>query len=354
MGHNRSLHDVSLHDVVSYRAVLCSVVLMIGLLLAACIAPTPGATLPQPAAAAVSGDGSPVTALAFSPNGRWVVAGHANGAVEIVDAPSAAAAEESAGTARRTLGAHAGRVAHVAVAGDAGLVASAGQDKQVVVWPVSGGDGAALGEAVNQANSLDFSPLRPDLAVAYWQQVELWDAGDPAAAPRTLQQRVPSTALARYLPDGVTLAVAQANTGRAQSAIFVERLPSGETLQTLSIPAPAQALALSADGARLAAADAAAVHLWTLGQGQAPAWSAPAADVRTLAFSADGSELATVARETGEVQVWNSADGALLRSASTGERVNFHAALAPDLSMVAIGLADGAVRFMPLPVQEAP
>lgn len=327
--------------------------LLATLLLAACAAAAPVSPLAQPISLVTGGEGSSVTALAYSPDGRWVIAGHANGAVEIVDAPVTTGSEERTGTVRRLLGAHAGRVADIAVAADGSLVASAGEDKQVMVWPVSGGDGAALGAAVNQVNSLAFSPLRPDLAVAYWQQVEIWDAGDPTAGPRVLQQRVPSTALACYLPDGATLAVVQANTGRAQSMIFVEKLPSGDTLQTLSMPAPAQALAISFDGTRLAAADATAVHLWLLGQGSSPAWSIPAADVHALAF-VHNIELATIARETGMVQMWSTADGALLWSVPTGERVNFRAAFAPDVLTVALGLADGTVRFVPLPAAVQP
>lgn len=110
------------------------------------------------------------------------------------------------------------------------------------------------------------------------------------------------------------------------------------------------ALTFSPDGALLAVSAYREVLIVPV-SGNAPAKRLPGMSERihSLAFSRDGSLLVagggTPAR-FGEVQFWDPTAGKMLRSVTmTGDTV-FGAALAPDVSTVAVGCADNTVRIL--------
>ncbi|KAL7419562.1 WD40 repeat-like protein [Cryptotrichosporon argae] len=69
-----------------------------------------------------------VTALAFSPDGKWLAAGDAAGRIILIDVPEKKVAVSSRWTF------HTGRITSLAFSADSARLASAGQDESIYVW----------------------------------------------------------------------------------------------------------------------------------------------------------------------------------------------------------------------------
>lgn len=153
-----------------------------------------------------------LSALAYSPDGRWLVGGADDGTVRIWDASTAAPIAV-------TPASHTQRVSAVKFTRDGGTLFSAGQDGRVLRWDV--GDPARprlVRELTGPTSSLLDLALAPDgraLAAAGGdKKVWLWDLasrpGVPAGAPQPATLGLTGHGLSVYTvafsPDGRTLA----------------------------------------------------------------------------------------------------------------------------------------------------
>ncbi|HEY0551014.1 MAG TPA: serine/threonine-protein kinase, partial [Verrucomicrobiae bacterium] len=94
-------------------------------------------------------------------------------------------------------------------------------------------------------------------------------------------------------------------------------LPSGSVFQTLRVhSSPLTSAAFSPAGTYLASADeAGTVSLWDYEKGAAGShWTAHNTPIRALAFAPDGRQLATGGSQDALIRIWNSPDGAAVKT----------------------------------------
>lgn len=272
-----------------------------------------------PARAELRGHGGPVRALAVSPDGRFALSGSfdqsailwsldqgialrvarfhdgaVNAAAALPDGRFATAGEDgrvavwdnAKAEPVQIIAAHAGPIAGLAVSADGRLIASASWDATARVTPLDGGAARELKGHTGNVNAAAFLPDGRIATAGYDATLRLWPPG--AGEPVVLTLPSPLNAVLAA-PDG-ELAVAGADgtlrllapDGAVRAAI--------ETGRT-----PIIALALSPDGARIAAASiggavavverTAAKTLFNLVGPGLPVWS--------LAFRPNGEELLT-------------------------------------------------------------
>jgi len=293
---------------------------------------------------ATEGVSSPVTAIRYSPDTQTLLTGHENGAIQLWDA---------SGAPQLTLNGHQGAVVDVAASPDGSLVASVGTDKQTLLQSNDGSTVNELEESLARANTVDFSPDGEQLAVGFWEKLELWPVNDLNAGPTQIEDLEPSVSLAYFTPDGESLMVAMSNTGLAQSALLRVNPDDSSVVQTLHPSSPAFVLIASPDSEQMATASKEEVQLWRP-DSDTSIRSLPIADVKAMAFGDEGETLLTVQPDEAGlvITVWDLSTGEALRTinqtvnqAVGGDAV---AAFSPDGGALAIGLADGRVEIVDL------
>jgi WD40 repeat protein len=116
-----------------------------------------------------TGHAKPVTAIAISPNGRWLVSASADSTIKLWDLTS--------GSVLRTLTGHAGSVLCLAVSPDGQWIASGSEDATVKLWSVTaGGDALTLSGHQKPVREVAFSADSRQLTSLGIDAVKLWDA----------------------------------------------------------------------------------------------------------------------------------------------------------------------------------
>jgi WD40 repeat protein len=208
-----------------------------------------------------SGADHAVTAVQFTPDGRWLLTGDLDGKVRLFDA---AARREVA-----VLPGHAAAVTALAVSADGATLATAG-GAEVKLWDLARrGERATLRGHQAAALGLAFLDEGRTLASAGLDRtVKLWDvaSGQPRAA--LLAQPEPILSLA-VSPDGQTLAL-----GCQDRTVKLWDVRSGQLRAVLSgHTREVNAVAFSSDGRLLVSAAAANASWWVKG-GEIKIWKA--------------------------------------------------------------------------------
>lgn len=156
----------------------------------------------QPAATALvtlPATHGPVTALACAPDARWVLTGHANGAVTLWDAAE--------GKETRQLRGHTGAVNAVAFGPDPRFVATGGDDQSIRLWDLATGTQTrALKASPGKVVSLAFSPDGATVVASRARdpQLRLYEVATGNEI-RALQGHTESASGLAFSPDGKTL-----------------------------------------------------------------------------------------------------------------------------------------------------
>jgi WD40 repeat protein len=276
----------------------------------------------------------------FARNDRVVSCG-ADKAVKVWSVPD--------GKLVRTIAAHDGPVAGVAVTADGAKIASTGADKTVKVWTLAGtADGKEekpqIIDLPAAAEAVAFSPNGQQIAVSVpgtKGKVRVYDAGgkellalDGHAGPvhalefladnRTLLSAaedkairladVNVTAVLDAHPGGVAgIAFNPAGTlllsGGADKTVKVWDAAKGQVTKTFGPLAEAvRAVAFNRAGTHVAAAAGKEVRVWTLADGKEVRSLTHPAEVAGVAFSLDGTRLATACGDQ-QAHVWELATG---------------------------------------------
>jgi WD40 repeat protein len=188
-------------------------------------------------------------------------------------------------------------VTSVAFSGDGKTIALGSTDKSVALW--TAGDGKQQRKLILPA-AVQAVALSPDgrfVAAGLADGViRIQETAAPKDPPKgkekekekeiTLAGHKGGVSSLTYSPKGDLLISAGAD-----GVVQVSAMPSGEAKTKLEVGGPVAALALSKDGARLAAAAGKAVKVWNLGDGKELATVTAPADVRSVGFAPDGNRL---------------------------------------------------------------
>jgi WD40 repeat protein len=279
-----------------------------------------------------SGQAGVVSSVAFSPDGRTLASGSADGTVALWDTRS--------GRRVRTLRGHTNFVETVAFSSDGRRLAASGADGTVLVWRVA--TGQTLLRLVGDGRPLygvAFSPTGTLLAsTSASGLITLWNAGT-GKRTRTLRNAGVVTSVA-FNPRGNLLA-----SGSSDHTVGLWDVETGRRLRTLRGQAGAvNDIAFSPDGKALASASAdATIGLWNVATGRRTrTLIGHTAAVEAVAFSPDGSLLVSGSADD-TVGVWDVARGRLVRMLRGHTQTVETVAFSPDGRTIASGGDDKSV-----------
>ncbi len=253
----------------------------------------------------LSGHTAAVHALAFSPDGRRLVSGAFDNALNVWDVET--------GQLIKSLRGHAGQVRSCRFSPDGKKVLSGGHDGQVKVWNVDTyGESRVLGRHVLQGHSdallgAAFSPDGRQIVTASRDRTaKVWDAASGLES-KTLDEGhafLASTAI--FFPDGSKLLTAAVDgTTRVWDAA------AGTELWRLSDTGRSAAAAISADGQWiLTGSSAKTARLWDAAGKPIRELPAHRTEVTAVAISPDRRWLFT-GESSGRVNLWRAETGEL-------------------------------------------
>jgi WD40 repeat protein len=305
------------------------------------------------------------TVVAFSPDGKALASGTADGRVKFWDVAS--------GQMRTTLRGLGGPVSAVAFSPDGKTLASGiGPNGDVWLWDVATCQKRGRLQANGQLWSLAFAPDGKWLACGHTSLARLWDlATGRLEATLPIHEGQFGIVTVAFSPDGKTLACSRAEirlwdvaTRRERCTLagsgLVAYRPDGKTaaaggiydpVQLLDVatgkpwptrwkPAHPTALAFSPDGQALAVASTTrSVLLWDLKTGKERVLQSHPSRIHSLAFSPEGKLLAS-ASEDGTIEMWEVGpvnEPATLQEAATSQTLHLSAAFSPDGKLLAAG-----------------
>jgi WD40 repeat protein len=281
----------------------------------------------------LEGHSGTVNSVQFSPDGSKLASASDDKKVIVWD--------PSTGARLHTLEGHSGMVSAVQFSPDGSKLASASDDSKVIVWdPSTGAELQTLEGHSGMVRAVQFSPDNSKLASASDDsRVIVWDPSTGAQL-HTLESHSGMVSAIQFSPDGSKLASASDD-----SRVIVWDPSTGARLQTLEgHSGMVSAVQFSPDGSKLvSASDDSRLIVWDPSTGaKLHTLESHWAMIRVVQFSPDGSKLASVSDDR-KVIVWDPSTGAkvhtLRRHSDTIRDVQF----SPDGSKLASASDDSKV-----------
>ena len=280
---------------------------------------------------------SPITDVAFSPNGTVIASASWDDTIKLCDAATGKqlAILKHATTPHAIAFRPDGKVLAV---GEGGRGSGGRTTSELVLWDTVTGDKLSTFKLPFGVKSLAFSPDGKTLAAGTFGGVRLLDAAS-GKQRRTLAGASWSVNAVAFSPDNALLAA----MGRVDGAVTVWEAASGKIVRNLpGHSSQLHAIAFSPDGKLLAAgAQYEAVRLWDTSTWKLRT-TLKGEQVRSIAFSPDGGTLASAAKT---IELWDIATGAR-KLTLKGHAPPVHAvAFSPNGSVLASGDSEGSVKL---------
>jgi len=291
--------------------------------------------------------------VVFSPDGRSLVAAgfHMDKLVALRDVTTGKLVRAFAGHTEIETYA-------IAVSPDGKLLATAGTDKQILVWELETGTlRHRFANQLTPVSALAFSPDSRTLASGGGDRtIRLRDAGTGLLI-RSLEGHGDWISAIEFSADGQRIASASCDwgshrghdwpreTGRGpeKSEWRLWNAASGELLRTANIPGRLLSVAFAPDGGSLACAIDQEVRLYDLGKDASPrVVTTHDGLVTSVKFSRDGASIFSASHDHTVMRIWLSDGGEEWRLPGSWEQVS-SIALSDDASLLATGSGD--LRF---------
>jgi WD40 repeat protein len=289
--------------------------------------------------------GGPVLALVYDPKGAWLASGTADGVVRLWDFSNCELIH--------TLKGHNAGVTSLAVSSDGSLLATGSIDKTVKLWnPEKQEELHTLVGHTGPVTSVAFSPDGRWLASgSHDRTIRIWSVSSGELI-RTLEghtQGINSIALS---PDGQILASASDDTTiklwQPSTGNLLHTL-SGQNSRVLSVAFSPDGKVLASTGMQLFPGDhKALLKLWDPVSGkEAHSFFGLHGDATCIVFRPDNKVLASASGSYDVFQVnsWLLSGQTPLRTWNARSAVIYALAYSPDGSLLASGAADGRIRL---------
>ncbi len=280
--------------------------------------------------------------LTFSPDGRTIASSSRDGTLRLWDAES--------GDTLKTIQAHRTDVYGIAFGPDGKRLASASEDSTARVWDVSTGEVlTVLRGHTDEVNSVAFSPDGSRIGTGSDDRtVRLWDAASGRLLLTTADHRAYVRSIT-FSPDGTRIASASDD-----KTVRVWDTTSGKLLATLEgHQATVFDVEFSPDGERVASAsEDKTIRLWDAMSGKllVTLWGHDG-EVWSVAFSANGVMLASGA-EDGTVRVWDVTSAAVPTIFAETKEMVWSTTFSPDGTSIAVACTDDTVRVWNVTTRE--
>jgi WD40 repeat protein/tRNA A-37 threonylcarbamoyl transferase component Bud32 len=282
----------------------------------------------------------PVTAAAFSPDGRTALTGGADGTARFWDAATG-----------RPLGEplpHPGEVTAVAFAPDGKTVLTAAEDGTARLWDAA--THRPLEMALPHGAKLTAAAFSPDGRVVVTAGADgvarLWDceSGKPG---RTLKHGAPLRAVA-FSPDGETIVTG----GIDRTARLWDAHTGGQKDVVLSQPGRIQAVAFAGNGTVVTAGSDGTARLWKTATGQLLRSLPHQMGVTALAVRPDGRVVLTGSHDN-TARLWDAATGRPLGPPLRHRQPVTAVAFGPDGGRILTGGQENGAWLRDIPAAEA-
>ncbi len=238
-----------------------------------------------------------IPALAWHPSGRYLVSTGWDTTARIWDV--------STRQPVMLLNTHSTQVTALAFSPDGRMLATADSALTLRLWDFLGRKELRQikGPQV-EIRTLAFSPDSRRLASNGDRMIHLWDVQSGQAQAGTGPRPATKNTLA-LSPDGSRLV-----TNGGGSAVRVWDTKTRQPILPLEAPGPVHAVAYSPDGRRIAGAAGDRVRIWDAVSGQVVGdWDGPEESITVLAYSLDGTYLASGSGTGYPVWIWRTRDG---------------------------------------------